>query len=522
VIINELIPKPPTDSIKVNEISKISNDSLIPEEDMGFEYFYIKGYNEPHTPSKTEPTKKLKDFLMELHGDYDLNKSGIVRYYNKKNNDKPLRIIIMLPGIYSAAGTLSNLGLSIARRLPDGEVWIWERRANLLEDRRLLKKAVKEKNSKMLLDLYEKDQFKLKPNSFYQPSKEDISFLGYWGINVLMYDLYNVINEARTKSSEIVLCGYSLGVLYATNFLANNFGMEKVFGGHNLVDKVILLDGPPVIHGYVHNELEYFNGVTIIPYNIIEGKNKLESGKYYPCSGTVNRDMSMFFNVNTKAILAYIAPDELSREEYKIGLKKLPVTNRAKFLLEFDDNYQMFKLFSATFGRADAMNSGKFNYTSTVRVTGLSENKKFIDWIPYTKFDNIEFNNYHEYLKAECNEYFNMEEWYQPTRILLDFGSINHNDTSSGWQSKYFKVTENKNITLPFLCVGLSRGLSSRIEIYTEYKEIINTDDFTIVMVDQITHLDGDTITDNGSRPVIADITANWLNKKSIYSKDQK
>src|SRR4030042_6870933 len=86
VIINELIPKPPTDSVKVNELSKISNENLIPEEDLGFEYFYIKGYNEPHTPSITEPTKKLKDFLMEMHGDYDLNKSGIVRYYNKKNN----------------------------------------------------------------------------------------------------------------------------------------------------------------------------------------------------------------------------------------------------------------------------------------------------------------------------------------------------------------------------------------------------------------------------------------------------
>jgi len=522
VIIKELIPKSPTDSVKLNDISKISNESLLPEEELGFEYFYIKGYSEPHTPSLTEPTKKLKEFLIESQGDHDLNKSGIVKFYNKKNKVKPQSIIIMLPGIYSAAGTLSNLGLSIARRLPQSEVWIWERRANLLEDRRLLKKAIKEKNSKILLELYEDGQFKLKPDSFYQPSTEDISFLAYWGFNVLINDLYDVINEARKKTDEIVLCGYSLGVLYATNFLANNFGKDKAYGGYNLVDKVILLDGPPFIHGYVKSEQEYFNGVTMIPYNIIEGKKKLESGRYYPCSGTVDRDMSLFFNVNTKAILAYIAPDELSHERHRTGIKKLPITNLAKFLVEFDDNYQMFKLFTGTFGRADALNKGKYNYSSTLKITELSKDKKFIDWIPYNKFENIEFNNYIEYLKAECNEYFNMEEWYQPTRILLDFGSITHNDTGSGWQSKYFKVTENKKITLPFLCVGLSRGLSSRIEIYTEYKEKISSNDFTIVMLDQITHLDGDTITDNGSRPVLADITAKWLNKKNIYSKVQK
>ncbi|MBN2546646.1 MAG: hypothetical protein JXB50_12670 [Spirochaetes bacterium] len=518
VIINELIPKPPTDSVKINDISKISIESIIDEKDIGFEYSFIEGYKEPHTPSITEPTKKLKDFLMELHGDYDLNKSGIAKYYNKKNKDKPKSIIIMIPGIYSAAGTLSNLGLSIARRLPQSEVWIWERRANLLEDRRLLKKAIKEKNSRILLELYENDKFKLKQNSFYQPSTEDISFLSYWGFNVLMNDLYKVIIDARTKSDEIVLCGYSLGVLYAANFLANDFGESNTFGGHNLIDRVIFLDGPPMIHGYVKNEQQYFYGVTIIPYNIIEGKKKLESGKYYPCSGTVDRDMSFFFNVNARAILAYIAPNELSHEQYDAGLKKLPVTNLAKHLLEIDDNYQKFKLFTATFGRADAKNFGKFSYNNTVKVTGLAQNKKFIDWIPYTHFENIEFNNYNEYLKAECNEHFNMEEWYQPTRILLDFGSIHHNDTSSGWQSKYFKVTENKNIKLPFLCVGLSRGLSSRIEIYKNYKEKINSNDFTIIMVDQITHLDGDTVTDNGSRPVIADITANWLNKRKIYN----
>lgn len=516
VIIGELIPKKPTASVKLKDIAKIQVNELLPESDVGFEVFYVKGYKEPHTPDLVEPKKRLKEFLLETHGSYDLNRSVIFRFFNKtKKADK---IVILVTGIYSGAGTVSNLALSIVRRLSDSEVWIWERRANLLEDRRVFIKALKERKSSIILEKFEKDKFKLKENSFYQPLTEDISFVGYWGVNVLLTDLLNVVKEAKNRASQVMLAGYSLGVLYVTNFLASKFNIDdKEVFGYSLVDKTVLLDGPPMINGYIKSEYQYQTGVIILPYNVIEGKSKLESGKYYPCNATVSRDMSFFFVINSKATLAYLAPNELSIEPYKVNNNYLPITNLAKFLIEFDDNYQRFKLFTATFGRAEAEHTGKFSPSTVVKVKSLAQDKKVIQWRPFSEFEGIEFNNHIEYLKAECNEYFNMEEWYQPTRILLDFGSIHHNDTSRGWQKKYFNITGNIGIKVPFLCVGLSRGLTSQINSYLEYKRKISSNDFTIVMLDEITHLDGDTITDNGSRPVIADIVANWLYNKNIY-----
>lgn len=517
-IIEELIPKKPTASVKLKDIAGV--DYILQESDIGFEMFYVKGYPECHTPDLTIPTDRLKSFLLESYGSYDLNRSIVFRFFNK--NERAKRIIILITGIYSGAGTVSNLAFSITRRLGDTEVWIWERRSNFLEDRRLLKKVLKEKNLNLLLDQFHENKFKLKDKNktFYQPSTEDISFVGYWGINVLLYDLYNVVKEARNRAEEVILAGYSLGALYVTTFLANKFKDNNYeTRGYNFIDKAILLDGPPFLRGYIKNEYQYKNGIIIIPYNIIEGKDKLESGKFYPCSADVNRDMSFLFVINSKALLAYLAPNEISIEPHKGFLKKFPITNLAKFLIDFDDNYQRFKLFTATFGRADAIHIGTFSPYTTVNVVGLHRGKNFIDWIPYDKFPQLEFNNYIEYLKAECNEYFNMEEWYQPTRILLDFGAIHYNDTTKGWQAKYFDIGENKKIEIPFLCVGLSRGLISRIDSFYKYKELISSKEFNIIMLDEITHLDGDTVTDNKSRPVIADIVANWLLNKSIYKK---
>ena len=522
VIIKELIPQKPSPSLHPDNIIPADKSKSLLDEDIASEYFFIKGYNEPHTPPNINPTENLKEFLNETQGSINLNRSGIIAYYNPNTSQNKIKsIIILIPGIYSGGATVTNLAKSIKKRIKGSDVWVWERRANLLEDRRPIIKAIKENNPQILTNLLEKDKLKLKKDSFYQPSTEDISFVGYWGIDVALEDLLNVVQEAKKRADEVILCGYSLGVLYATLFLANDFDpTDKVKAGYEFVDKVMLLDGPPMINAYVKDEKTYKEGATLIPYNVIEGKDKLESGKYYPCNVSVTRDMSEMFLVDLRSALALMAPDDMYPYPYNANGKKLPITNLAAFLTSFDDNYLFFKLFTGTFGRADAKHIGKFNYNSTVKIVGLSEGEDKINWIPRKKDDKVEFNDYKEYLKAACEINYNMAEWYQPTRILIDIGSINQNDTSTGWQSKYFNITQTKNIDRPFLCVGLSRGLSSRMEIYLKYKEKISSKDFTILMINSITHLDGDTINDNGGRPLLADVVTHWLNGDEIVYKD--
>ncbi|HOV12896.1 MAG TPA: hypothetical protein PK771_01325, partial [Spirochaetota bacterium] len=385
--------------------------------------------------------------------------------------------------------------------------------------RRVLIKAIEKENPKILLDLLKPGSIDLKKGVYYQPSTEDISFVGYWGMNVQLGDLYNIVKLAKTKSKSVILSGYSLGVLYVTNFLGNDFdNSDNMEAGFSLVDKAILFDGPPSVDAYVKTESCYKNGVTIIPNNFIDGKDKLESGKYYPSNGDGSRIMDVFFKMDLKAILAGYIPDELSPENYKINLKSYKITNYAKYLIDIDDNYAFFKLFTATLGRADAKHLGKFSYYDTLEINGLSDGKDRIEWIDQNNFETIEFNNPKDYINTATNKMFNLSEWYQPTRILLDFGSVHFNDTSKGWQKKYFNITQTKNITIPILSVGLARGLVQKEAIFSGYRERTSSKDFTIIMVDRITHVDGNTMTDNNTRQFFADITANWLlTRNSIY-----
>lgn len=511
-VIKEMIPVEPSKAISPNDINTVSEENFLSEDKIGYEYFTVKGFQEPHTPPLTTPTDYLRNFLMESRGDIDLNSSAVVRVYNKEKQSKNIQILVS--GIYSGAGTVFNLAKAIVRRNADIEVWIWERRANQLEDRRIIMKALKENKPDMLKDLLIEGKFKLKDKRcYFNPKTEDISFLGYWGINVQLGDLLNVVKLANEKAENVILSGYSLGVLYVTTFLANDFGnSEKSLPGYTLIDKALLFDGPPMIEGYIDSENSYNKGLYILPVNYVDGKERLESGRCFPANGTGDRDISIFFlSAGIKPALAKLDPHGISLEKYKSGIKELDITNLAKYAMENDDNYNQFKLFTSSFGLADAKHSGKYNYSDSIKVVEYGDGKNIIDWIVPEKSSKVEFNNINDYLNAALNEEFDIAEWYQPTRILLDLGSIHLNNTNNGWQNKYFKIKFNKDINIPVLALGLSRGLSRRSEIYEKYKKSIDSKDFSIIMVDSITHVDGDTMSDSIHSQVVADINVNWL-----------
>lgn len=520
IIIKEMIrEKNPTPSFSPSDITSFDKNNFLNEENIGLDFFYIKGFDEPHTPPNVQPSENLKTFLMDTQKTIDLNRSRIIRVYNKTNTE-PQEIIILIPGLNGGGSTMVPLAKGIVRRLHGAEVWIWERRANQLEDRRVIVKALTEKDPSILTALFKKDQFQLKDskNAFYLPTAEDISFVGYWGVNVNIWDLYFIVNAARKKTKKVILGGFSLGVLYAGVFLSNEFKDEnKSIPGYTLVDKVVFFDGPPFTYGYIKNEFTYKQGALLYPNNYVYGIDKIQSGKYFPADA----DPINFFIIEAKAALAYLSPDAVSLEPYMTDNKKLPITNRAKFLIMFDDNYQSYKLFTATLGRANAKHSGQFGETTTVKITGLEESSNKITWILRNKDDKKELNNGDEYIANSVPVYSNMAEWYQSSKILLDFGIISQNDTESGWQKKYFNLNQTHNIDVPILCIGLARGLMQTKKRYMEYEKLIKSKNFTIVMLENYRHLDTITVTDNnGSRQIMADLLTNWLEGKELVNKD--
>ncbi|MBN2423015.1 hypothetical protein JXB41_07350 [Candidatus Woesearchaeota archaeon] len=519
VVITEMIRvKNPTPSFDPSDIVSFDKNNFLAEEKIGLDFFYVKGFDEPHTPPNVEPSEDLKAFLMETQNTIDLNRSRIIRVYNNTNPNLQ-QVIILIPGLNGGGSTMVPLAKGIVRRLHESEVWIWERRANQLEDRRIIIKALTENDPSILTGLFKKDQFQLidEKKAFYKPAAEDISFVGYWGVNVNIQDLFFVVKEARKKAKEVILGGFSLGALYAGVFLSNEFGNEnESIPGYTLVDKVVFFDGPPFTNGYINSEFIYKQGAYLFPASFINGIDKIRTGKYYPA----NANPTDFFIIEAKAVLALLAPDALSPEPYTADDKKLPITNRAKFLIMFDDNYQTYKLFTATLGKANAKHTGKFGENTTVKITGLEENSDRISWILREKNDKKEFNNGDEYIASSVPIYSNMAEWYQSSEILLDFGIIRKNDTENGWQKKYFELNQTHNIDIPVLSIGFAMGLMQTKKRYLEYEKLIQSKDFTIIMIDEYTHLDETTVTDNGTRQISADIAANWLKGADLFKKD--
>ncbi|MCG8568772.1 MAG: hypothetical protein MJB14_01410 [Spirochaetes bacterium] len=515
IIVWELVPKNPSPFLSTNQINTTPSDKMLLNDHLIIDSFFVHGYPEEHTPPLAPATPALEKFLLSTQGVVDLNRSEVFRV-SQKNLDSPQRIIILVPGIFGGIGAASNLAKSIVKRNHQSQVWLWDRRSNQLEDRRHFQQALLENNPQILYDQLEEGQFKIKEDAYYQPALEDISFVGYWGLNVQLRDLFNIILEARNQADEVILAGYSLGVYYSTLFLANRFDEGA---GYQFIDRVILLDGPPMIKGYVKNDFTYHNGATIVPGGYIDGLKKLQSGEFYPCNGDGTRKMDAFYLMELKALLAQIDPDGLSPVPYQISGKKIPITNLARFLVEQDDNYQKFKLFTLTAGLANAEHKGLFNEQDTVKITGLAHDADHISWISINKLPPDhpkEFNYHEEYLSAFSNLNFNMPEWYQPTRMLLDMGAIHYNNTAKGWQSKYFSITENKKVNRSVLAIGLARGLSSQKEIYQRYIQSTAVDDFTIIMLGNLTHTDGNSAGDRHSKQYVAEIITSWLKGRPI------
>lgn len=507
VIVKEMIPKKSSAALRPEAVKalQVVNNSV------HMEKFFVAGFPEPHTPPMVSPTKELNKFLMEVHGDIDLNKSVVVRYFLPNKESKNIQIIV--PGIYSGAGTVCNMAEGIVMRSPDTEVWIWERRSNLLEDRRGFIKALSKNDKEIVEKSCKPGTFEPLPGALFVPKTEDIPFAGYWGLNVLLNDLYNVVKTAKAKGKKVIISGYSLGVLYTTVFLANDFlPGDGIEAGYSLVDGAILYDGPPMIDAYIKNERMYRTGVYIFPPgNFIDGTNNLENAFVFPCNTDGSGSINIFYKMECKALLAAIDPDGLSPVKYKTPLFKHDITNLASCLVDVDDNYFPFKLFTSTVGRADATHLGIFSERGFAFILSPSKGKSVIDWIGPENYDD-EYNNIEKCLYCASNKDFNISEWYQPTRVLLDLGSIDRLDTKSGWQNKYFSVTENHNVNIPILAIGLTRGLSGSVDIYKNYFSTIKTNDTDIFIVGGLTHLDGDSISGSG-RNALADLSVSWINK---------
>ncbi|UTI65190.1 hypothetical protein NBH00_03030 [Paraconexibacter antarcticus] len=151
-------------------------------------------------------------------------------------------VLVLSPGTSGGAGYFVPDARDLVKALPGWQVWLVERRENLLEDHSMLDRAMAgQVSGKALFDYYLgwigdasiTDHFR-------PPTTEQTTFARRWGLNVAIEDLHRVVTAARKGGRRVVLGGHSLGgsitTAYATWDFRGRAGAKDLAG-------LVLIDG---------------------------------------------------------------------------------------------------------------------------------------------------------------------------------------------------------------------------------------------------------------------------------------
>jgi pimeloyl-ACP methyl ester carboxylesterase len=168
----------------------------------------------------------------------NLNRVGVL----KTGDPKAPNVLVLNPGTSASAAYFEPLARSIAKTLPDWQVWAVERRENFLEDQ-------------SVLNLFK--QGKVSPTDFfnyylgyignssvpvhYQPVQDSqVPFARNWGMNTEIQDLRIVVKAAARKGRNVAMGGHSLGGSITTAYATWDFNGRP---GARDLSGLVLIDG---------------------------------------------------------------------------------------------------------------------------------------------------------------------------------------------------------------------------------------------------------------------------------------
>jgi hypothetical protein len=159
------------------------------------------------------------------------NKVPVFRF-RQNTGDSPPRsvsaILILLPG-YSGGATEYFYAARDLVTIAGGdlEVWVTERRANLLEDQTGFD-AAELAQDPMLARNYYFDGLPIDGRSFpgwYEGSGSDLEMISEWGVDVMLNDLNRVVRHVpeQNRQTNLFMGGYSRGARFSQEYAAYRF-----------------------------------------------------------------------------------------------------------------------------------------------------------------------------------------------------------------------------------------------------------------------------------------------------------
>ena len=434
------------------------------------DYLTVPGFNEPHTPAH-------------------YNQSYYLRYYRPE--DVPETIFILVPGIFGGATSVDLLARQLVASKTGLEVWAVDRRANALEEREVIKQSLRSRDPEPAYRYYVENAGT--PEGFNRHSSKDLKFMGYWGLEVHLRDLHEIVLKAQQSAPRVVLGGHSLGASIVGFYAAYDFSEDQSDPGHAHIDAMVLIDGALGRTGGYGIDSAITTLLGVLPDT--EG---LEEGIDPPFL-TFGLDPQFQARREAAALLARFCPTELSPGTFR----RFPITNRAVLGLMQDDTYGPFTVFTSSLGKAVGakeggnlgafLSGGRLGRRSTT-VAGVAEGYDYVDWVSDPEFDA---STIQALSRSWSWPDTNRAEWYFPLRLALDIGEFD------GRLHELEGFVEGNTVMTPTLAVGAGRGLVSSYDSFAAYSNTRPGSLFSTYILADLTHLDIVEATDNPLVPLI-------------------
>lgn len=215
----------------------------------------------PRTPGTSGVTVTNTKLLTQFGtSNINLNRATFQRWRRPGSFPDPDVILVLIPGYGSGANNFRIFAENLIERMwsdqgLDVEVWGFERRSSMLEDRGGSLIAWRNELPEVALDWYFGNELSLPLSTelgslgrragFYNTSS-DIPFLAQWTPMVHAQDINAVVNLARGLTPNVFLGGHSLGTTFTAWYAATDFdqsGAGPADPGYAKVRGLVLLEG---------------------------------------------------------------------------------------------------------------------------------------------------------------------------------------------------------------------------------------------------------------------------------------
>ncbi len=407
-----------------------------------------------------------------------LNRVQVIRYRPDGAAGEPRAVVVAMPGFLGGAGSFDALARALVKRGTAAsepvEVWVIDRRSNLLEDLRGMDAADALNNPEVAARYYLSNDVTVGGRAFagYLTATDPaLSYMAEWGMATLVRDLRAVIDRVTDARHRVVLLGHSLGATIVEAYAAWDFDGTP---GYRTLAGLAMVDG--VAGGTEITEAQYLTAGVTAPGGF--GSTNLATlrarGPYFTALPILGVQALVVSEITARR--ARLAPDAIVDDNARdglfrvlLGLSEVPrMSNAAALGFAFDEASCPLGFARMSMGApaGGALRMGANVFDPREMLTTPANGTDTFTWRDATAVTPAEFTSRIGAANAWALTPTNFGEWYFPSRLSLDasaVGTLRYG--ASSWQVREgLRVMHGGEIDVPVL--GISAALVGSAEAY--------------------------------------------------------